>query len=164
MTSHSFQFSQATMHLLVHVYRLHRQHVDAHVQPLGVSPGQPPVLARLTAQDGQIQKDLAALVNLQPATLNVMIGRMEKASLVKRLPDAVNYRVSRVYLTDQGRAAAAAVNDALGEIEQISFAGFSPEEQQLFRQMLQRVHDNLSAHKELRPNPTSLSPHQENKD
>ena len=115
MTSHSFQFSQATMHLLIHVYRLHRQHVDTCVQPLGVSPGQPPVLARLTTQDGQIQKELAARVNLQPATLNVMIGRMEKASLVKRRPDAVNYRVSRVYLTDQGRAAAEAVNNALGE-------------------------------------------------
>ncbi|MWC27145.1 MarR family winged helix-turn-helix transcriptional regulator [Paenibacillus sp. MMS18-CY102] len=164
MVSHSFQFSQATMHLLIHVYRLHRQHVDASVQPLGVSPGQPPVLARLTAQDGQVQKDLAARVNLQPATLNVMIGRMEKASLVKRLPDAANYRVSRVYLTDQGKAAAEAVNDALGEIEQISLAGFSAEEEQLFRQMLQRVHYNLSAHKSLHAEPSPTPPIQEGKE
>ncbi|WP_052487027.1 MarR family winged helix-turn-helix transcriptional regulator [Gordoniibacillus kamchatkensis] len=138
-----FNYSEALTHLLSHVYRLYRHNVDLLIQEYGVYPGQPPLLMRLTEQDGQIQKELASKVHVQPATLNVMIGRMEKAGLVERRPDADNYRVSRVYLTEKGRLATSAVKSVLKEIEERCFARFSAEDKAVFRQLLQRMHDDL---------------------
>ncbi|MCZ8511904.1 MarR family transcriptional regulator [Paenibacillus filicis] len=138
-----FDYSQALTHLLSHVYRLYRLNVDLLIQEYGVYPGQPPVLMRLTEQDGQIQKELAYKVNLQPATLNVMIGRMEKSGLLERRPDAGNYRVSRVYLTDKGRTATTAVKSVLRDIEDRCFARFNADEKRVLRGLLLQMHDEL---------------------
>ncbi|UUZ80140.1 MarR family transcriptional regulator [Paenibacillus sp. P26] len=98
---------------------------------------------RLTESDGQIQKELARKVHVKPATMNVMITRMERAGLVVRRPDENDQRLSRVYLTDKGRSATGAVNNVLRDIEERALAHFSLEEKLLFRRLLQQMHQDL---------------------
>lgn len=138
-----FDYSRSLTHLLSHVYRLYRHNVDLLIQEYGVFPGQPPVLMRLTESDGQIQKELARKVHVKPATMNVMITRMERAGLVVRRPDENDQRLSRVYLTDKGRSATGAVNNVLRDIEERALAHFSLEEKLLFRRLLQQMHQDL---------------------
>ncbi|WP_212960400.1 MarR family winged helix-turn-helix transcriptional regulator [Cohnella xylanilytica] len=127
-----------------HVLKLHRSHVDRLIRDYDVYPGQPPLLMRLSQQDGQSQRELAAGMLVKPATLTVMLGRMEKTGLVSRVPDDRDQRVTRVYLTDKGRIAAEAVMRAIEEVEARCFEGFLPEERLLLRRFVLQMHDNLS--------------------
>jgi DNA-binding MarR family transcriptional regulator len=138
-----FDFSNALTHLMGHVMKLHRQNVDLLIQKYDVYPGQPPLLMRLAHTDGQIQKDLARRINVKPATLTVMINRMEKSGLVTRKPDQNDQRVSRVFLTDKGREAAQSVKEALRVLETKCFENFTEEETAFFRRMLERIHGDM---------------------
>jgi DNA-binding MarR family transcriptional regulator len=105
-----------------------------------VFPGQPPVLMRLTQSDGLSQKELARRVQVRPATMTVMINRMEKSGLVKRMQDERDQRVSRVFLTEKGRLATQAVKKALYELETVCFEHFDEEEKILLARMLEKMH------------------------
>ncbi|WP_282940004.1 MarR family transcriptional regulator [Paenibacillus sp. RC67] len=141
----NFQHTDALTRLMKHVLKLHRQSVDKLIQEYEVYPGQPPLLLRLAEQDGQIQKELASNIHIQPATLTVMITRMEKVGLVERRADSADQRISRVYLTDKGRFAAEKVKEALSIIEEQCFQHFSLEEKMLFRRLLLQMHSDLEA-------------------
>jgi DNA-binding MarR family transcriptional regulator len=68
---------------------------------------------------------------------------MEKAGFVQSRPDANDQRVSRVYLTEAGRAIQAQVQTAWDTMEADTFAGFNAEERLLLRRFLQRILQNL---------------------
>src|SRR5690606_33080780 len=92
------------MRMMSHISRhfLHRAHGE--IQEYGLYPGQPSLLFSLAKREGQSQKELAEELEIKPATLTVMLNRMEKNGLVRRAPDEQDQRVSRIYLTDEGRA------------------------------------------------------------
>ncbi|MFS0724160.1 MarR family winged helix-turn-helix transcriptional regulator [Paenibacillus sp. 1P07SE] len=136
--------------LMARTQKLFRHHVDSLIRAYDVYPGQPPLLMRLAGQDGQSQKELARHMQVQPATLTVMINRMTSNGLLERRPDARDQRVSRVYLTEKGRTAAVAVQEALGTLEEWSFARFSSTEKRLFRELLERMHSDLQGFREAR--------------
>lgn len=139
-----FSSNEKLTRLMRHVLKLHRSHVDRLIRDYDVYPGQPPLLIRLSQQDGQSQRELAAGMLVKPATLTVMLGRMEKTGLVSRAPDGRDQRVTRVYLTGKGRIAAEAVMRAIEEVEARCFEGFLPEERLLLRRFVLQMHDNLS--------------------
>lgn len=139
-----FSSNEKLTRLMRHVLKLHRSHVDRLIRDYDVYPGQPPLLIRLSQQDGQSQRELAAGMLVKPATLTVMLGRMEKTGLVSRAPDGRDQRVTRVYLTGKGRIAAEAVVRAIEEVEARCFEGFLPEERLLLRRFVLQMHDNLS--------------------
>lgn len=126
------------------VGKLHHQTVLALLSGKGVYPGQPPLLRALAEQDGRIQKDLAEKMSITPATLNVMIGRMEKAGLVERRPDASDQRISRVFLTENGRKAHDEIKQVIDFMEDTCFDGFTPEEKIIFRRLLLQMYENLN--------------------
>ncbi|MBB6669869.1 MarR family winged helix-turn-helix transcriptional regulator [Cohnella nanjingensis] len=136
-------FPDSLTHLMRHVLKQHRREVDRLIHEYEVYPGQPPVLFRLCEQDGLSQRELAQRVRLTPATLTVMLTRMEKTGLVERRPDDRDQRISRVYMTAKGRAALDAVGGAIRSVEQRAFAGFLPEEQLLLRRLLMQMQHNL---------------------
>ena len=51
------------------------------------------MLFALYKKDGQSQKDLAKQLNINPATITVMLTRMEKAGLLERRKDPDDQRV-----------------------------------------------------------------------
>ncbi|MCQ6560784.1 MarR family transcriptional regulator [Paenibacillus mendelii] len=132
------------IHLMGHIMKLHRHNVHIAIQD-DVYPGQPPLLTRLLEHDGQSQKELAMKMNVKPATLTVMINRMAKTGLVERRTDPLDQRVSRVYLTGSGRQAAVDVKEAVQQLEVRSFSRFSEDEKELFRRMLQQIHEEQEA-------------------
>jgi len=72
-----------------------------------------------------------------------MLQRMEKAGFVERRPDPDDQRVSRVYLTEAGRAVRADVQQVWRQLEEEAFAGFTLEERVLLRRFLLHVRENL---------------------
>jgi DNA-binding MarR family transcriptional regulator len=69
---------------------------------------------------------------------------MEQAGLIERRADPEDARVTRVYLTERGRALEQPVLDVWKELETQTVAGLSATEQALLSRLLQQVSANLS--------------------
>jgi len=130
-------------HLLAQVCRLHHSRARTLLHGLGLYRGQAPALHALWEQEGLMHSELAAQMHVTPATITKMIQRMEKAGFVERRPDPQDQRVSRVYLTDAGRAIRAQVHQVLDALEDEIFAGFTLEERVLLRRFLLQIRENL---------------------
>ena len=130
--------------LLAQVSRLHHYRAHALLEKLGLYRGQPPVLFSLWEQDGLTHGELAQRLQITPATITRMIQRMEKAGFVQRKPDSGDQRISRVFLTDSGRAIRTQLQAIWDQMEVESFSGFSPEELLVVRRILLQVRDNLA--------------------
>lgn len=137
--------SESPGFLLAQVCRLHHTRARAALESLGLYRGQPPVLHILQEQDGLTHGALATRLGVTPATMTKMLRRMEKAGWVIRRPDPADQRVSRVYLSEAGRAIRVKMDAALQRLDEEAFAGFTLEERLLFRRFLLQTRDNLTA-------------------
>jgi DNA-binding MarR family transcriptional regulator len=68
---------------------------------------------------------------------------MEEAGLVERKQDAEDQRISRVYLTQVGRALQGDVERNWRRLEEEIFDGFTLEERALLRRLLLQMRENL---------------------
>lgn len=125
------------------VIRLHFQRVHATLEPLGLHPGQPPVLFALAHRGGLKQRELAEQLHIQPATLTVMLKRMEASGYIIRRPDPMDLRVSRVFLTEEGKELCLRVKKALANMEQEDFGELTPEDREKMKEGFTLVRDRL---------------------
>ena len=135
--------SESLDQLLAQVCRLKHARVQALLETLGLYEGQPSMLRTLWAKEGLTHTDLARRLRVQPATITKMIQRMQKAGFVERRPDPQDERVSRVYLTEAGRAVQTDVRGVWHTLEKDAFAQFTDEERALLRHYLLQIRDNL---------------------
>ena len=131
--------------LLGHVSHLHRQRLHNVFEGLGLHRGQSHVLRALWHNEGQTHSELAAHRCVQPSTISRMLQRMEKDGFIIRRPDPDDQRISRVYLTDHGRAVQDEIHRTLHAIEMETMAEFTPAEQALLRRFLMQMRDNLQS-------------------
>jgi DNA-binding MarR family transcriptional regulator len=137
--------------LLAQVSRLHQHRAHERLEKLGLYRGQPPVLFALWQQDGLTQTELAERLGVTPATTTKMLQRMEKTGFVQRRPDPGDQRVSRVYLTEAGRAVQAQLETFMQDMEMDVFRGFSDDERVVMRNFLLRLRENLAQSIETKP-------------
>jgi DNA-binding MarR family transcriptional regulator len=129
--------------LLAQICRLHHTRAHTLLEELGLYRGQPPMLFALWEQEGLTHSELAAQLHVTPATITKMLKRMEKTGFVERRPDAEDQRVSRVYLTDAGRAIRDRVEQVWRTLEEETFEGFNTEERDLLQRFFLQIHENL---------------------
>jgi DNA-binding MarR family transcriptional regulator len=98
----------------------------------------------LWKKDGRSQKEFAEMLGLKPATITVMLKRMEKAGWVERKPDPEDLRVSRVFLTERAEKFRPKVKQVLNTIYEESFEGFTQEEKVLMKRFLICMRNNLN--------------------
>ena len=130
--------------LLSMICRAQRSKMNEALTAIGLYAGQEMFLWHLWQQDGLTQSQMVERICVQPPTISKMIDRMEKAGLVERRPDAEDSRISRVYLTEQGRRSQLAVRDVWTNIEQRITEGLNIEERIVLRRLLLQVHENLN--------------------
>lgn len=137
-------------YIFLEVLRLHHIRTRMLLDEIGIYPGQPPLLFILNKKDGQSQRELSDKLMLAPATLTVMIKRMEKSGLVIRKQDDKDQRVSRVYITEEGRRICKDALKATNVIGEECFGNFTSEEKVILRRLLMEMRDNLNKanHKE----------------
>lgn len=129
--------------LVAHVSRLHHTRAHALLRDIGLHRGQPPLLYALWEEDGQSQAALAESLGIAPATLTRMVQRMERAGFVERRADPADERLSRVYLTEAGRAIRERLEGVRGTMAAEVFHGFTPAERDTLAGLLGRIEDNL---------------------
>ena len=129
--------------LLGQVCRLHHLRVRTLLQDSGLHRGQPKLLFALAEEDGLTQSELVKRMQISPATVTKMIQRMEKSGFLQRKRDMQDQRISRVYLTDAGRAMKSKLIEVSQDIGEEVFAGFSQEERVLVQRLLLVMRENL---------------------
>lgn len=134
--------------LLGQVGRLHFCLTHKTLEKEGLYPGQPPLLYALHDEDGLSQKELAKKLHLKPATITVMIQRLEKAGFIKKVADENDQRVSRIHLTEKGIESCIELKSMVKQIDDICLLNFTDDDIDSLKVLLERIRSNLKNHKE----------------
>jgi len=138
------QIEETTGFQIIQVSKAHRQSAEKALCALGLHAGQEIILLQLWIEEGLTQSCLAEHAGVEPSTMTQMLHRMERCGLVERRQDAADGRISRVYLTEHGKALEKPVLQIWQQLEERTLAGLSAVERALLRRLLMQVHLNLS--------------------
>lgn len=116
-----------------------RHQMAAAMAPLGLHVGQELLLNKLWQEDGLTQTELIARLGVEPPTVTKTIQRLERAGFVRRSPDPARPRVSRVWLTDEGKALREPVERIWTDLDEELANGLGPEERELLSRVLDRA-------------------------
>ncbi len=130
-------------YVFLEILRLHYQRTHVLLDKIGVYPGQPPLLFILNKNDGLSQKEIAEKIGIKASTITVMLKRMESGNLIFRKQDDADQRISRVFLTDEGRHLCEKSLEITKALQDECFGNFTEEEKVIFKKMLSKMRDNL---------------------
>lgn len=133
--------------LLREVLRAHFSLSHKTFEKDGLYPGQPPVLCAVYKHDGISQKEIAEKTRIKPATVTVMIKRLEKAGFIKKSIDEKDQRISRIHLTEKGFNACENLKEVTKELDAICLKNFTSEEIISLEHLLNKVKNNLKENK-----------------
>lgn len=85
---------------------LHRRLLMASFPEEPIHPAQAGCLQALAHRDGMGQSDLAEMLHVSRPSVTTMLQRMETAGLIERRADEADSRITRVYITGEGRSVA----------------------------------------------------------
>lgn len=116
------------------LHRLNRQmhrtyHREGHGKG-GVYHGQANLLLLILQNDGASQRDLAEQMDVRPSSMTEMLAKLEQNNLLVRKQDDKDQRVVRVYLTEEGKAAAAKITESKDAFAESFFSALTEEEQE----------------------------------
>ncbi len=141
--SRNVPVTSTVSYVLVHVARLYRAHSEVLLRAHDLHPGQEIFLMSLWREEGATQSQLAAQLNVQPATLTNMLNHLAAAGMIERRPDPTDGRAWRVFFTPAGRATFENLRSVWNEMEQCVTAGMNTDEKRNLHQLLARVEHNL---------------------
>lgn len=123
---------------------LHRRLLMSSFSEEPLHPAQAGCLQTLAHRDGMSQSDLADQLHVSRPTVTMMLKRMESSGLVERRADAVDSRITRVYLTAEGKRLASSMHEGFSEMLNTSL-GWLPEAD---KRELARILGSLNDHVE----------------
>jgi MarR family transcriptional regulator for hemolysin len=131
----------------LHLTRVSKGVSHAFDQALVAAGGSQPmwlVLISLKTRSVASQRELAEAVGIQGATLTHHLNAMEADGLLTRRRDPANRRIHVVELTEAGEAAFHRMRVAAVAFDERLRAGFSDDELDALRRVLDRLHDNVA--------------------
>ena len=129
---------------LVQLFKAFRQQEEVWCQNIDLHTGQELVIFRLVEEDGLSHSQLATRLGVEIATVAQTVQRMEKKGLLIRRQDALDARISRVYLTEKGRRLGEPALHIWKDLDACLVQGMSQAEQLLFRRLLIQAAANFS--------------------
>lgn len=137
-------FTQPSFHYLLMIdYALFQKKLLEKVRPYGLSMGQPKILDYLKDHNGASQKEIAAACQIEAGSLTSVLNRMEEKGMVQRKMLHGDRRTYHIFLTPFGEEQKKHVEQAFEELEQQALSGFTPEECQKGRELMQAIFRNL---------------------
>lgn len=98
----------------------------------------------LYRNEGITQRELGQMLGFGDAHAGVIVGVMQRHRLVSREPSRIDKRRINLYLTPEGRKKTQQMLREMRRINAKITAGFSAAEQETFRALLTRAHENLA--------------------
>lgn len=129
--------------LFIRLTHLYFKKAFALVKDTGIHPKQVPLIGLVCCREGISQKEISQALRISPPTVAVSIKRLEKAGIIERRADGKDQRLSRIFLTEKGRAVTGKVRECIKEKEKALFKGFSESEVCLLRRFFLQMIQNL---------------------
>lgn len=123
--------------------RLHSRRSFAEFSKIGITQGEPRILRYLSSNEGCIQRELCDKCHLEPATVTNIMSKMERESLIKRQYEPGSRRNLQVFLTSKGRESLQTVEQVHRIIGEECFLGFTSEEKEQAKLLMERICNNL---------------------
>lgn len=130
--------------LLGKIWAKMRKEYSDELRQHNIHVGQDHALCQLWIEDGPTQTQLCDRLGCEPPTVSNMLRKLEEYGLVVRKPDPGDARISRVYLTEQGRALEEPVQEMWRKYQEKLLSGVNHEERLLLRRLLQQMDNNLN--------------------
>ena len=131
-----------------HLARLLEKNLAQAIRPLGLTPGQFPVLLALWERDGLTQKALVGLTDVEQATMANTLARMERDGLIRREADPQDNRSRLVFLTERARTLETEATTLADAINARACEGLSAAEREQMLDAMRRLIANLTANAE----------------
>lgn len=131
--------------LMAQVMRARHNRMVQLLGGLGIQPAQAQLLFVLQHSEGITQKQLGEEIGRKPATVTMMLSRLESAGFVERRRDGNDQRALRVYITEKGRNVQKAAESAVRQMQQEAYSGFSDSELEMLHKYIVKAKENLEA-------------------
>ena len=129
--------------LLTDTTRLHNAYVERQLAQHGIHSGQGSILSALDILGPCSQKELADFRQVSPATISVMLGRMESRGLIRRVPSDGGGKRNQILLTEDGQKIALTLRRIMPQEAEKIFDGLSDEELAVAGRVFRIVCQNL---------------------
>jgi len=130
--------------ILATLSREQRKRMDARLSDYGLHVGQDLLLMNVSEADGCTQNEIAECLGIQPATVTRMLQRVERNGLIERRKDPDDNRITRVYLTEEGRRQEQRLTQLWESVEGDLVKGMTSIEQALLRRLLLQMIQNIT--------------------
>jgi len=130
--------------ILATLSREQRKRMDSLLGDYGLHVGQDMLLMNVSEADGCTQNEIAECLGIQPATVTRMLQRVERNGLIERRKDPDDSRITRVYLTEEGRRQEQRLASLWENVEGDLVKGMTPIEQALLRRLLVQMIQNIA--------------------
>ncbi|WP_346837574.1 MarR family transcriptional regulator [Microbulbifer sp. SAOS-129_SWC] len=126
------------------VARLARRNFDRRAKEHGLTRSRWQLLWQLAKEEGLKQAELAERMDVAPISLARQVDNLEQEGLVERRQDPGDRRCFRIYLTEAAEPALDVLRGLAQETRAQALMGFSVEDVTQLRDLLRRLHDNLT--------------------
>ncbi|RRN62830.1 MarR family transcriptional regulator [Caulobacter sp. 602-1] len=123
-------------------YLTGRSVMDSALRPHGLGATQWYVLHQLAEVGPTMQRDLVRLLEIERATLSIVIASLVRKGLVEQVADAADMRQKQLFLTPAGRALWDELPD-LGFIQDVAFDGLSKSDIEIAARVLRQATERL---------------------
>jgi len=130
------------------LYLLVTQSIDDAVKPFGIGRTQWQVLSRVQRAGTKTQRELQAILQVEPATLSNVVDALVTKGWLERLENPADKRSRVLRLTPDGAARYARIPNPVTEVERTMLQGVSAEERASVEGVLQRMIENLERGRE----------------
>lgn len=139
------QFDGDLLLLLHDVARLLRTRFDQRARARGMTRAQWVILARVNANPGLSQNELAAILEVEPISVGRLIDRLEARSLVERRPDPGDRRIWRLHLLPAAEPVLDEISKARDVLGDQLLEGVAPAVRTKMVDALLKMKNNLTA-------------------
>lgn len=116
--------------------------MDSALRRHGLGATQWYVLHQLAEVGPTMQRDLVRLLEIERATLSIVIASLVRKGLVEQVADAADMRQKQLFLTPAGRALWDELPD-LGFIQDVAFDGLSKSDIEIAARVLRQATERL---------------------
>lgn len=138
----SWKREDSVGYLMGRIMTILKEAVDHELAPTDLTHAQWVPLLKIYMGEASTVAELARETQVDVGAMTRTLDRLESKGLVKRVRSSEDRRVVNVELTDEGRATARKIPAVLCRVQNAHLRGFSHDEWQLLKSMLQRILDS----------------------
>lgn len=132
------------LNLFTDMVRAHTAYMDRQLASLELSNGQGGVISVLGRNGPMTQNELARFRQVTPATISIMLDRMERDGLVMRDSVSGGGRANLVQLTEEGQRMFSLLDSFMEGEPRVVFNGLTPEEKNAAADLFRKLTDNVT--------------------